>query len=136
MSNKAIKAAFETKLSSLQPPLPTAFENTNYKPVDGQPYQECWLLFAAPENPTFGDNFYRQRGYMQVDLRYPTNQGGGPAGDRAEFIRDSFPRGLSLIAAGVTSVVENTPEISNGVVEGDRYVIRVRVRFYANVMKG
>ncbi len=135
MSNLNIKAAIETRVSQLVPSLPTLFENSNYSPVKGQPFQEVWLLFSKPENPTFGDNFYRQRGYMQVDLRYPTNTGGGDAGLRAELLRDWFPRGLSLEAGGVTTIVENTPEISNGVIEGDRYVIRVRVRFYANIYK-
>jgi len=35
--------------------------------------------------------------------------------------------------AGVNVTIEQTPEISAGSADGDRWVISVRIRFYANI---
>jgi len=133
MGTEAIRASLETKLDQMQPPLPTAWENTDFKTEDGSAWQEVWLMLARPENPTFGDDFYRQRGYLQVNLKYPLNTGPADAQLRANFLRDTFKRGLSLTTAGITTTVEETPEIGRGSNEGDRYVVPVFIRFYANV---
>jgi len=133
MSNLKIRQALEVKLASIQPQLPTAWENNSFSPVTGQPYQEAYLLFAKPENPTMGDNFYRQRGVFQVTLRYAQNKGPLEAGLRAEVLRAAFHRGLSVVSDGVKTTIDETPEISEGRNIEDRYVIVVRIRFYADI---
>lgn len=131
MSAKAIKKALETAMKNLGG-LPIAWANVNFAPPEGA-YQEVDILFAEPENPSMGDDFHRQSGYMQVKLQYPLNVGAGDAITRAQLLRDTFKRGLSLVADGVTTVIERTPEIAPGAKEGDRYVVNVRIRFYANI---
>lgn len=133
MSNKAIIVAMESRLNSIVPALPIAWENTNFKPVANQPYQEANILFAKPENPTFGDDFYRQRGYLQVKLHYPLNKGKKDIIERAELIREWFNRGLSLEAFGIVTTIEETPEITNGEPEGSMFSVIVRIRFFANI---
>lgn len=133
MNNAAIAKALEVRLNALQPPLATSWENVNFKPESGVPYQVANVLFAEPENPTFGDDFYRQRGYLQVQLRYPSNTGKAAAFQRAGLIQGWFKRGLSLEADGITTIVEKTPEVTNGTNDGDRFVVNVRIRFYANI---
>lgn len=133
MSTNAISKAFEAEVDLLQPVLPTALENVNFNGSDEEPYQVLYMRFTRPENPTMGDGHYRQRGYCQLRLVYPSNQGGGDASARADAIRDHFRRGLSMTADGVTTIVDETPEIGSGSNEGDRYVINVFVRFYADI---
>lgn len=133
MTTNAISKAFEAELDELQPPLPTALENVNFVGDDSQPYQTLYMRFSRPENPTMGDGHYRQRGYCQLRLSYPSNQGGGDASARADMIRAHFRRGWTMTADGVTTIVDETPEIGSGSNEGDRYVINVFVRFYADI---
>lgn len=129
----AIATALEVRLAALLPAIATSWENANYEPVPGTPYQAANVLFAEPENPTFGDDFWRQRGYLQVQLRFPGNTGKAAAFQRAGLLQSWFKRGLSLEADGITTVVEKTPEVTNGTNDGDRYIVNVRIRFYANI---
>jgi hypothetical protein len=136
MSNIKIRQVLEVKLATILPALATVYENKDFTPVDDVPYQEVVFLFAKPENPTMGDGFYRQRGYMQVTLRYPKGTGALDAGLRGELIKDTFKRGLSLTANGVTVKIDVTPEVGSGSNIEDRYVIIVKVRFYADLTQG
>jgi hypothetical protein len=132
MSVVKIAKALETKLKASYNDLPIAWENLKFVGTDG-PFQVATVLFAEPENPTQGDNFYRQRGFLQISLLYPIDTGRGAAFARAELLRAGFHRGLSLVADGVTAIIEKTPEISAGKVEDGRYVVIVRIRFFANI---
>ena len=133
MSNKAISIAMETRLKSIDPALNTAWENVEFKPTFGQPFQVANMLFARPENPTFGDDFYRQRGYLQVKLFWPQNVGKRAIFERAELVREYFKRGTTLEAVGVATTVEETPEIGNGNIEDVWFAVIVKIRFFANI---
>jgi hypothetical protein len=133
MSQSAISNALEAKLNAMAPAISTAWENVEFTPVGDVEYQSVDILFAEPENPVFSNSFNRQRGFMQVQLRYPLNTGRNAALARAEAVKNWFPRGLSLLDSGVTTIVEKTPEISKGGIVGDRYVVNVRIRFFANL---
>lgn len=131
MSLLSIRAALEVALAAMSPALATAYENTPFTPTVGTPYQRVYLLAADPLNPEMG-TFTQDRGYLQISLAYPLNTGPGAALARAELIRDTFYRGRSFTAGGVTVIVEKTPEISPAIIEADRYVLPVKVRFFAN----
>jgi hypothetical protein len=132
VSQTAISNALETRLDALTPTLLTAWENVNFIST-ADAYQSVTVLFAKPENPVFGDNFNRQRGMMIVELVYPLGSGRKDALARAELTKNWFPRGLSLTDDGVTTVIEETPEIAKGGVASDKYVIYVKIRFFANL---
>jgi hypothetical protein len=132
MSAVAIRAALETALNGMSPALSTAFENVAFTPVAGTAYQQVNVLFAEPDNLEFGSH-YREIGYMQVKLMYPLQVGTATVAARAELIRTTFRRGASFTSGGVTVTIEKTPEIGNAQVEGDRYAMPVRVRFFANI---
>lgn len=127
-----LRKALETRLAAMAAPIATQWENRLYTPVAGTPYQQVNVLFAKPSNPEWGRG-YQEQGYMQLTLRYPINAGPGDAEARAQSIRDWFYRGLPLAANGLTVTVESTPEFSPSFVDGDRYCIPVKVRFFANV---
>lgn len=133
MSNIEIRSAMEAKLLSLDGAIATAWENVDFKPVNNEPYQLVHFLYTQPNNVGMQNSPYIQRGYMQVSLQYPTNQGSRQAQAKAEMLRNSFYRGLSLVANGVTTVIEQTPEILASIIESDRYSVKVRIRFYAYI---
>lgn len=133
MSIVLIQAALEAHLAAMMPLLDTESENVPYTPKSGTPYQRVDLLSAEPENPTMGDGFHREIGIFQIMLRYPVGIGAGDAKERAELIRAAFKRGQSLANGGITVQIDRTPAVSAGIIQGDRYCVPVRVRYFANV---
>lgn len=131
MSAQAVRAALEVALDAMTPSLATQWENTPYTPVDGTPYQRVYLLTAEPDNPEIG-TFTQERGFLQVSLAYPLGTGAGDAMTRAELIRDTFKRGSTFTSSGITTTIEKTPEITPAMIDDDRYVVPVRIRFFAN----
>lgn len=136
MSKTAIRKALEAKLETILPKLVTVFENSNQSVPANTPYQIANLFFARPLTTGYGNAPYIQRGYLQISLMYPLGQGPGPAQARGDLLELAFFRGLSLAANGVTTVIEETPEVSGGEVEGDRFVVKVFVRFYSDIQNG
>jgi hypothetical protein len=132
MTALLIRAALEGRLAAMSPSLATAYENVPFKPTNGTAYQAVYVLFAQPDNREIGRQ-YVARGFMQVSLFYPQGAGSAPAATRAELIRTTFPRGLSLTNGGVIVTIERTPEILPGRNEDDRFVLPVRIPFYAPV---
>lgn len=132
MSNSQITTALETALLATAPTFPTAWENVTFAPTQAA-YQVVTTLFTQPDNPTFGNNFQRQRGYLQVQLRYPLGEGKQNAVTRAETIAAAFPRGASFASGGITTVIERSPEIMAGYTDENRFIVNVKIRFFANI---
>ena len=130
--NDKIRQALETYADTLAPKLPTAYENVNFSPPVG-PYQAYFVLFAEPDDAGYKDSDYFQRGIFTIVLLYPTNQGPGNADARAKLFRQHFKRGTTIALPKYSVVVERTPEITGGNIEDNRFVVRVRVRWYAQV---
>jgi len=133
MSLASVRIALESKLNAMTPALSTAWENVPFTPVSGTPYQAVYLLPATPANPTMGDGYYREQGIFQVSLFYPLQAGPKPAADRAEAIRAAFKRGTTLTNGNVSVIIEQTPEIGQGRVDGDRWMQIVRIRWFAGI---
>lgn len=131
MSALAIRAALETALAAMSPALATAYENVPYTPVAGTPYQRVAVLLAPPANLEIGRSV-QERGLLKVSLAYPLGAGPSAALTRAELIRDTFYRGRSFTASGITTTIETTPEIAPAMTEPDRYVVPVTIRFFSN----
>ena len=132
MSIILVRAALQSKLDGMSPSLQTAWENFKYDPVDGTPYQAAYLL-SSPENPTIGDGYYRLIGIFQINLYYPLLEGTATAEARAELISTTFKRGTSMASGGITTRIEKTPEIMPGRADGDRWMIPIKIRFFAGV---
>jgi hypothetical protein len=142
MTRAAIEAALETALAAMALPSGvatvdafTAWRNRPFTPVTGKPYQRVSFLYAEPDNPVFGPGFI-ERGYLQIDLFYPigtaTSYGPNDARTRGELLRTTFARGSSFTASGTTVMIDRTPTVSDGMLDGDRYRVMVKIRFYAN----
>ncbi|MFZ2407006.1 MAG: phage tail terminator-like protein [Methylobacter sp.] len=132
MSIISVRAALETALNAMTPSLSTCWENTPHTAVAGTPYQQVYLLVAEPENPTMGDGFYREQGILQITLMYPLQTGSATAAARAELIRTTFKRGTSFTSGAVTVRINRTPEISPGRVDGDRFAVPVKIRWFSD----
>jgi hypothetical protein len=132
MTALLIRQALESRLAAMTPSLATAFENVPFKPTNGTAYQSVHVMFTAPDNREIGRQ-YVARGFMQVSLFYPEGGGAEPATSRAELIRSTFYRGLSLTNGAVTVTIDRTPEILPGSNDDDRFVLPVRIPFYAPV---
>jgi hypothetical protein len=135
MSLVAIRAALEVALASVSPAIATAWENKNYSPVADTPYQRVFLLPADPVNPEMSQRLTREQGLLQITLAYPLDTGPAAAAARADLIRATFYAGRSFTASGVTVFVDGTPSILPAQIEDDRYVLPVRVRFYAHLTR-
>jgi len=133
MSIGSVRAALESALNGMTPALSTSWENTPFTPVTGTPYQACYLLPAMPDNSTMGSNHYREQGIFQISLFYPLQTGPKAAADRAELIRTTFKRGLSFTSGTVTVRIERTPEIGQGRVDGERWHVPVKIRYFAEI---
>lgn len=129
-----IKKAFEKKLQTLSPALSTAYEGVAFTPVSGTPYQAVQLVPRRTENPSVGDDHYRDTGEFQVFLAYPTNSGSATILARAEALRTHFKRGTSLVEGSTTVLITRTPQISGTTVVGDRLVVPVIITYISDVI--
>lgn len=112
----------------------TAWENMDFPALANRvPYQEVYLMPAKPEDVTMGTGYRREYGIFQVTLVYPLQVGTRKAFERAELIRQTFPRGASFSNGDIVVHIDNTPEILRGWNEDDSYRVAVRVYYYANV---
>lgn len=131
MSQAAIRAALETALAAMSPALSTAYENVAFTPTAGTAYQKCHILFADPDNTEAGRN-YKEQGYMQVTLMYPQAKGSAEAAARAAMLRVTFKKNTSFTSGGHIVTVNRTPAIGNGVPDGDRWSVPVKIPFHSN----
>jgi hypothetical protein len=132
MSIISVRAALEAKLNAMTPALATSWENVPYTPVSGTAYQAAYLL-PVTENPTMGADHHRLAGIFQVNLFYPLLTGTLTAATRAELIKATFKRGTTMTSGSIKVIVDRTPEIGQGRPDGDRWMIPVRIRFFADI---
>ena len=131
-----IRRAFEKACSTLSPEIDTFYENApSVKPTQKKAYQKLQLVPFKPENPTFGDNYYREVGEFQIFLCYPSREGVEKAVQKAQLIRDTFFRGSTLVEGGLEIIIRNTPAIERGIIIEDRYVLPVIIEYFASVLK-
>ena len=126
---REIKKALEKHLAALTPSLATAYEALSFTPIPGTPYQRVQISTQRPENPTIGDDYYRDRGELQVFLCYPSNKGTGDVLTRAELLREHFKRGTTLVEGGSTVLITRTPQIAGSTIIGDRVIVPVLITY-------
>jgi len=133
MSRATIRALLEGKLKAMTPALSTAWEHVKFTPKTGVAYQLATLLYSDTQNPSVGNNMYREDGIFNVKLAYPVGKGSRNIEARAELIRSTFNRALTLTSGGVNVIVENTPSIEMLQGEKDRAVMLVKINFYTEI---
>jgi hypothetical protein len=130
-----IRKAFEKSLKELNSDIDTAYENVKYEPRSNVPYQRLQLAPNQVQNPTIGDNYYREEGEFQVFLCYPTHIGTSDVLTKAHLIRDSYYRGLTLVEGGTEIIISETPRIDGAIITNERYIVPVIIKYFASVLK-
>ncbi len=133
MSIIQIRSALENHLATMSGSIATAYENARYEPVAGTPFQKVNLLPALVDNPSIGAALYRELGIFQVSLYYPVNAGATDCATMAENIRTRFARGTTITKDSVTVMIDSTPSISSGMIDGDRWVVAVSINYTADI---
>lgn len=111
----------------------TAPQNSSYQVVSGVPYQLIHMTTFKPDEPTQGGGYYREHGVFQVTLVYPLGVGVGAISARAELIRSYFKKGISLVNAGVTTVIPETPEFGYQQGSSDNISLPVKIGYRADI---
>ena len=132
MSDK-IRVALEKRLNTLSPAISTAWENLEFTPVVGTPWQQCNLIWANPENTTLGCSRRFERGIFQITLNYPTNKGAGAIDDRSNLLIAHFYRGLAMAHSGQTVRIMSTPSRKVLGDDGKYFKMVVSINFNAEV---
>lgn len=133
MSESAILKAFNDKLNSITPIIKTVARGVSYRPKTGEAYQVADLLLSESENPALGSSMYRERGFFQVELKFPVGEGSKKITDRADLLRKEFKRGTTLTSGGVTVIINRTPSSIPLPNDEDRIVKGVRIYFYTEI---
>lgn len=110
----------------------SAWENVDFAPVIGLPYQTGSLILAKPDNTEYGPNYIEQ-GIYQIDLAYPSQVGTKDCEARAALIRTTFKRGYTFTSGGIIVSVMGTPWIMKGYPAPGTWVIPVRIPFQAQI---
>lgn len=135
MSLPLIRSALEVALAAMSPSIQTAYQNADFTPVIGTPYQRAYVMLTTPDDIEMTGALYIEQGIFQISLFYPLDTGPAVAEARAELIRSTFYRGASFTSGAVTVHIDRTPEIAPAMAEDDRFMIPVRVRFLAQIQR-
>jgi len=109
-----------------------AWENIDFAPITGVPYQTGTMVRAKPDNPEMGAS-YRDRGFYQTDCAFPSQIGTATAEARAEAIQLAFKRGTTLTSGSTTLMVMETPYIMAGYPSPGCFIVPVRIPYEAQV---
>jgi hypothetical protein len=108
----------------------SAWENVDFAPITGIPYQSGTLVPAKPDNIEIGP-MYREQGFYQVDLAYPEQVGAKAPEARAALVRSTFKRGNTFSSNGVTVTIMGTPQVLQGYPSPGCWVVPVRIPYQA-----
>ena len=131
MSLNKVYTAFATKINTITPQLPTAFENKKYDQVVGVDYQEVYILPSSNNVPYINETSYEMEGLVQITLCYGYDEGRSKCMDRANLYMGLFPVGTVLTIDSLKVRIKGVPQITNLGVDNGRYKIALRVGFLA-----
>lgn len=139
---REFKAAFEDAIQNNvgnSDKIDIIFENFTYNSIPGKPFINVWFMFAKTQNPTIlapsEAEQILETGYVQLNLQFPLNGGPGPCDAVAQSIRSTFRRGLAFTLSTGVLIVQTTPSVSPGRIEGDRWFVPVKIYFFANLFE-
>ncbi len=122
------KRLVERKLKTLNPAVPTAWENASFTtPVDGSKYIKCSLSISPPDDTCIGNDYYRENARFNIFVLDKLNIGTTGALTTAESIRGLFSKGLTMEEEGIRVRILNTPHIAGAVVTSDRLLVPISV---------
>jgi hypothetical protein len=134
MSWLKIRRALEKRLATITPDWTTFYENMVYAPTQGQEHQRVFLLPARSRAAALGQEApVFESGIFQISIYSPIGKGPGSGGTRAELVKASFARGLTLTEEGLKVQVQDTPSIGPALQEPHFWALPLSVPFFAYV---
>jgi len=134
MSMPQIRRALEKHLASLDPPVPTAWDNVGFSPpADGSVYQEARFVPNAPNDEMMDTLTYIEQGFLQVALFYPQGKGPRDADNRVDALRTHFRRGTTLTENGIDTIITGVPEVAAGLPVEGQWRVPVTIYWQAQV---
>ncbi len=137
MSNKIIRAAFETRLAAWAaaqtPPLPVAFENIDFTPpAAGTAYARCFLLPVDEDTETVDMQHRAYEGIFQVTLCMPLGQGNGAADDLVASLQAVFNPAAPLVQTGLRIFLTRPLSRRSGITEDTCFSVPVSCAYRAD----
>jgi hypothetical protein len=127
-----VRRACENRLASITPVVPTFYEGQAAESPNGL-YQRCQFNILPPEDPVFPAGYHRERIEFQVFILCKKGEGTGEAYERAELIRNTFYKSLTLLEGTTQIHILRTPSIGTAIPTTDRLVIPVIIGMIAEV---
>ena len=127
-----IKKALERRLEQITPYIPTGYEAVEFNPPSTM-YQRCQFVLKPVVDPVFNAGYHREELEFQVFICDIKGKGTGAALARAELLRTTFAKSLSLIEAGIRIYVLQTPQIGSAFIATDRVIVPVIISVVAEV---
>lgn len=130
MSDPRIRQALETHLAALDN-MPTAYQNVEFDPPAGVPFQEAYVLPAPGRTLGLRQKTTLHRGIFQVNLCYPAGSGAGDVEARGKLLQAHFsPSETVLESGGVKVRIAGKPVIGAPVPgRPGLYVVPVSIRY-------
>ena len=128
--NDIFKAIRKPIIDGIKFGLPWAFENEQFTPpTDGSAWARLSILPAQPDPVEIGAVLTDEvNGIAQFDLFYPADQGQAKALDKAQEIKDAYPRAANLIYGGAAVRVSSSG-ISQGAENEPYYHVFVTIEW-------
>ena len=126
-----IRSALISQLLTVVDLPEVAWENRSYDAVINTPYVQPFVSFSTPTQSTLGtDGRNEIRGFMQLTLVYPIDNGNGDTNDMAAAILEKFKRGTLLTYGGVdVKCTHSYPSLA--IQDGDWFRTPLTINFYS-----
>ena len=121
------KKAAERLLLRITPAISTAFEGVDFEPPGDAMYQRCQFRIDTPTDPVFPGGFHRENMEFQVFVADVKGLGTGAVLARAELIRKTFYKGLTLIEGPTKIHILETAQIGSVFTTQDRVVVPILI---------
>ena len=127
-----IKRAAERLLLTITPAIPTAFEGVDFDPPPGM-YQRCQFRIDDPTDPTFPAGYHRENIEFQVFISGLKGEGTADVLTRADLIRQTFYKSLTMTEGSTRIYILRTPKIGSAIPIQDRLIVPVLISLSAEV---
>ena len=127
MTIATIRAALESRLNGISPAIATAWENADFTPTTGTPWQRVDLMVNDPVDYAVTSDVVERRGFLQVTLFYPRGVGTATVSARAEAVATRFAP-VQTLTSGATNVeILSTATIHSGIVTEEWFAVPISV---------
>lgn len=112
-----------------------AYENKKFDPPKDKPWAAFFFVPIQPVVFTLGTGGYdEQRGFVQIDLNYPTDDGEKDVAAKADAIRDAFKAGFQFSYSGQEVRIVSCGR-SQGRSINNYYRVSITIQFLAFIVR-